>query len=365
MKKFYSIIAVALAAGVSLNAAMERPPELVKVDKVKMVDATLRKRYIGNLSSSLDISLVPRISGIIEKKLFENGDLVKKGQLLFQLEDTTYRAQAASAKAKVAQCEAEFKFASGNLKRIATLRKQNAVSESAYDEAVRLEGTSKAALAAAKAALIDAENNLSYTRIASPIDGRVGIATLSDYNYVTPATGNLVTVVAIEPMYLNFSISSRDFFKYFGNVENIRKNAEITFELADGTLYNEKAYQIIIPDNRVDSSTDTIKIRGYFHNPDLKLFPNSLVSAYISRKIGKMAAVAPAAVLNDGKNVYVLVLDKNNVVSRRPVVLGELNNGVQLISSGLAEGDVVVIDGTHKARPGAKVTPVFAGTEKK
>ena len=168
MKKFQLIFAAAVLAAFALAGANERPPELVKVDRVKLIDASIRKRYIGTLTASLDISLVPRVSGIIEKKLFENGDLVKKGQLLFQLEDTTYRAQAASAKAKVAQCKAEYAFASANLKRVTTLRKQNAVSESAYDEAVRLEGTGKAALAAAEAALIDAENNLSYTRIVSP-----------------------------------------------------------------------------------------------------------------------------------------------------------------------------------------------------
>ena len=363
MKKIFLIGAVASLAATSLFGAAERPPELVKVDRVKMVDSVISKRYVGSLIACLDVSLVPRISGIIEKKMFENGDLVKKGQLLFKLEDTTYRAQADAARAKVAQCEAEFKFATANLKRLTTLRKQNAVSESSFDEAVRLEGTSKAALAAARAALIDAENNLSYTKIVSPIDGRVGKAALSDFNYVTPGSGSLVTVVATEPVYLDFSISSRDFYRYFGSLENIRKNAEITFALADGSKYDQKAFHILLPDNRVDKNTDTIKIRGYFHNPDLKLIPDSLVSVYISRNSGKKAAVSPGAVLNDGKNIFVLVVDKNNVVSRRPVVLDELNNGVQLISSGLAEGEVIVVDGTHKARPGAKVNPVF--TEKK
>lgn len=360
MKKSCLILVAGIVSALNLSAAMERPAELVKVDRVKTVDASISKRYIGSLVGSIDVSLVPRVSGIIEQKLFENGDLVKKGQLLFKLEDTTYRAQVASAKAKVAQCEAEFKFASSNLKRVSTLRKQNAVSESAYDEAVRLEGTGKAALAAAKAALIDAENNLSYTRIYSPIDGRVGKATLSDFNYVTPSTGTLVTVVATEPVYLDFSISSRDFFKYFGSIESIRKNAEITFALADGTIYDQKAFNILLPENRVDKNTDTVKIRGYFHNPDLKLIPGSLVSVFISRKLSKITAVPTEAVLSDGKDIYVFVLDKNNVVSRRNVVLGELNNGMQLITSGLKEGEVIVIDGTHKARPGAKVNPVFA-----
>ena len=365
MKKSCLILVAGIVSALNLSAAMERPAELVKVDRVKTVDASISKRYIGSLVGSIDVSLVPRVSGIIEQKLFENGDLVKKGQLLFKLEDTTYRAQVASAKAKVAQCEAEFKFASSNLKRVSTLRKQNAVSESAYDEAVRLEGTGKAALAAAKAALIDAENNLSYTRIYSPIDGRVGDAVLSDFNYVTPATGTLVTVVATEPVYLDFSISSRDFFKYFGSIESIRKNAEITFALADGTIYDQKAFNILLPENRVDQKTDTVQIRGYFNNPDLKLLPDSLVTTYLSRSVGKKFAISPVAVLNDGKGNYVLVVGKDNVVSRRNVTVGDLIDGKQVIESGVAAGDVIVVDGTHKARPGAKVIPVYPKAEKK
>ena len=107
MKKSCLILAAGIISALNLTAAMERPAELVKVDRVKTIDAAISKRYIGSLVGSIDVSLVPRVSGIIEKKLFENGDLVKKGQLLFQLEDTTYRAQAASAKAKVAQCQFE------------------------------------------------------------------------------------------------------------------------------------------------------------------------------------------------------------------------------------------------------------------
>ncbi|MBR7107211.1 MAG: efflux RND transporter periplasmic adaptor subunit [Lentisphaeria bacterium] len=365
MKKFYSVIAGCMLACSTLMGAAERPPEMVNVDKVKLIDASIKKRYIGTLISALDVSLVPRISGIIEKKLFENGDLVKKGQLLFQLEDTTYRAQLAAAKAKVEQCQAEFNFASANLKRVTTLRKQNAVSESAYDEAVRLEGTSKAALAAAKASLIDAENNLSYTRIVSPIDGRVGKAVLSDFNYVTPSTGSLVTVVSTTPMYLNFSISARDFYKYFGSIENIRKSAKITFELADGTLYNEAAFHILLPENRIDKKTDTVLIRGYFNNPELKLLPDSLVTTYLSRSIGKKQTVPPTAILNDSKGNYVLVVGKDNMVSRRNVTVGDLVGGQQIIESGLATGEVVVVDGTHKARPGAKIVPVYPKAEKK
>lgn len=365
MNKFYSIAAGCILACSTLMGAMERPPEMVNVDKVKTIDACIKKRYIGTLTSALDVSLVPRISGIIEEKLFENGDLVKKGQLLFKLEDTTYRAQLAAAKAKVEQCQAEFNFASANLKRVTTLRKQNAVSASAFDEAVRLEGTSKAALAAAKAALIDAENNLSYTKIISPIDGRVGKAKISDFNYVTPSTGALVTVVSTSPMYLNFSISARDFYKYFGSIENIRKSAKITFELADGTLYNEAAFHILLPENRVDQKTDTVQIRGYFNNPDLKLLPDSLVTTYLSRSVGKKFAISPVAVLNDGKGNYVLVVGKDNVVSRRNVTVGDLIDGKQVIESGVAAGDVIVVDGTHKARPGAKVIPVYPKAEKK
>ena len=364
MKKIFAVCVVSMLAVSSLLGANERPPERVNVQRVRRIDAKISKRYIGTLVAALDISLVPRISGIIEQKLFENGDLVKRGQLLFKLEDTTYRAQVASARAKVAQCRAEFTFASANLKRVSTLRKQNAVSESAYDEAVRMEGSSKAALAAAEAALIDAENNLSYTKIFSPIDGRVGKAKISDFNYVTPATGTLVTVVSTEPVYLDFSVSARDFLRYFGDANSIKKNVSISFDLADGSRYPQKAYHVFLPENRVDRNTDTIKIRGYFHNPKLNLIPDSLVTVHISRDLGKQLVLPTTAVLNDGKNDYVLVVGKGNKVGRRNVTIGELFNGLQIITSGLAENDVVITDGSHKARPEAVIIPVFVGEGK-
>lgn len=364
MKKINSKILTlaAVFAGFALSAA-ERPPETVAVDSAKKINSVIRRRYIGTLSGELDVSLVPRVSGVIVKQMFKDGDFVKKGQLLFQIEDTTYRAAVESARARLAQAKVEYDYARRNLERTATLRSQKAVSESSYDEAVRLEGSCAAAVAAAKAALLDAENNLSYTKIISPLNGRAGKAALSEHNYVTPSTGNILTVVSLDPINVDFSISSRDYLKMFGSLENLKKYADITITLADRSVYPAKA-KIIFMDNRVDKNTDSIKLRATISNKDLKLIPDSLVTVNVARRTDEaVVGIPPAALLSDGKKSFVYTLDKNSVVTVRVVVPGELDGDNQIILKGLAEGETIIVDGTHKALPGTKVValPVKEG----
>ncbi|MBR7155267.1 MAG: efflux RND transporter periplasmic adaptor subunit, partial [Lentisphaeria bacterium] len=251
MKKLL-LFSVALCATL-LAAAAERPPEVVRTGKAEAVNVSVKRRYIGALSSEYDVAIVPRVSGVIEKQNFKDGDFVKKGDLLYLIEDTTYKAAADTAKAnvdaakaKLAQCKAEYTFAFSNLKRVKDMHAKKATSDSNLDEATRMEGTAKAALAAAEAALTaaiaakrDADNNLSYTRIYSPVDGRAGKSVYSAHNYVTPATGVLLTIVSLDPIFVDFSISAKDFYRMFGNFDNMVKNAVITVTTADGTPYHE------------------------------------------------------------------------------------------------------------------------------
>ena len=362
IKKF-AVLSV-VAAGCAAFAA-QMPATPVLVSKVSSVKQNMLKRYVGDLSAVDDVALVPRVSGVIWKQAFNNGDIVKKGQVLFVIENTTYLAQANAAKAKLAQCRAEYAFAKSNLKRLTTLRQQKAASESSFEEAVRLEASTKAAVAAAEAALLDAENNLSYTEIKSPISGKAGKAAVSEFNYVTPASGDLVTVVSLDPLYVNFSISSRDFLTMFGSFENLKKLAVIEIVLADGSIYKEPV-EVVFMDNRVDKETDTIKMRGKVRNKDGKLLPDSLITVKLGRKENQtMAGVPVYAVMNNGKMDYVYVLGDKNIPQIRQVVLGEVQGKTQVVKEGLTVGETVVVDGTHKVRPGVPVSPVNVDVEKK
>lgn len=363
MKNIWNKFLVCGAVFVALTAgAAERPAAMVKVGKSVGVKQSVSKKYIGNISGVDDVSLMPRVSGIILEQCFNNGDMVKKGQLLFQLEDTTYRAQRDAAKAKLEQCRAEYAFAKKTLERISSLWKSKAASESSYDDAVRMEAAGRAAVSAAEAALLDAENQLSYTKIYAPFDGKAGKAAVSPFNYVTPATGALVSVVRLDQLYVNFWVSSRDYLTMFGSYDELVKNADIRISLADDSIYPEAA-KVVFLDNRIDKDTDTIRIRGLVNNKDFKLIPDSLVTVILSRKESKnVPAVPSSAVMNDGKKDYVYVLNADNTVSLRPVITGELQGNMQIIAKGLKVGETVVVEGVHKVIPDGKhkVVPVTA-----
>ena len=178
-----------------------QPIASVLVEPAVEISESTTRTIPGRLEAIEEVSLIPRISGNINSIKFNEGDMVKKGQLLYELEDTTYRAQMLAAKAKVDQCKAELNYAKINYDRQKTLEQQQAVSKSTYDDAERLYNLNKAKFAEAEASLLDAENNLSYTRIYAPITGRIGKVTLTVGNYVTPSTGELVDIVQIDPIY--------------------------------------------------------------------------------------------------------------------------------------------------------------------
>lgn len=351
------IIFAGIAASGAPGAAQGTP---VRVGEVQSISYDVSRKYIAKISAVNDVSMVARVSGVILDQKFASGDIVKKGQLLIVLEDTTYLAARNSAKAKLAQCEAEYEFAKRNLSRQQTLWKNKATAESTYDEAVRSEATAKAAVDAAKAALLDAENNLSYTKIISPIDGKTNRATYSPGNYVTPGSGALVNIVSMNEMYVNFWISMSDYLNMFGgSYENLRKEAVCQVILADGKVFPGKS-EIVFIDNRVDKDTDTIRIRLLVKNDNFVLIPDSLVSVRISKKDHNRTAVPVSAVMNNGYVTFVYVLDSKNIPQVRPVELGAVQGKNQIILKGLKAGERVVFDGTHKVFPNRPVTPVPA-----
>lgn len=368
MKNYWSkllLCGVLTAASGVFAAPAGRPAETVKAGLVKSVPRELSRKYIGKITAVDDVSLIARVSGVIEKQKFNSGDIVKKGQELFVLEDTTYLAARNAARAKLAQCKAEYDYAKRNLARQQALWNKKATSESTYDEAVRQEAVSKAAVDAAEAALLDAENNLSYTRIISPLNGKAGKSALSEGNYVTPGTGELINIVALDKMYVNVWISMNDYLTIFdGSYETLKKEGNVRVFLADGREFTGKS-SIVFIDNRVDKDTDTIRIRLLVENDGMHLLPDGLVTVRLSRRDGSKCAVPVSAVMNNGQISFVYVLDKENKAAIRPVELGEVQGNEQIILKGVQPGETIVFDGTHKVFPGSTVNPVIAAVEKK
>ncbi len=366
MKKQFIMTPLAVTAivlgvqSVSAAPAMKMPTPAVVVEKAQLKSDVASRKYVAQLASTRTVSLPARISGVLEATKFKQGDMVKEGQLLYEIEDTTYRAKVEVAKAAVSQAEADVQYTKHDFERKKSLFDKKAVSELVFDEADRAYKNAQARLRESKAALVDAENSLSYTRIYAPFTGRIGKSTYSDGNYVTPSSQALAELVRVSPIYVKFSISERDFLTMFGSLQNLLDNGKVTLTLADNSRY-PIAGKVTIVDNKVDKNTGTLKIWATIENPDGKLIPGGLVNAALSRaNAAQKPAVTRTALLLDKKGNYVWVVGKDNIVSRRDVVPGAIIGPWQLIDSGLKADETVIVDGTHKAQPGNPVVPTFA-----
>ncbi len=351
-----------LAAGLltcgttSLLAQAGGPPPTVNVGQVKMVNEQNERQYIGKLASTHSVDLKARVSGFLRDVLVKEGDFVKKGDLVMQIEDTLYLAKVKSAEAKVQQKKTELEYATTNFKRQSELAGISAEKE--MDEAKRLLNLRQAELAECEAALIEAKTNLSYTKIVSPIDGRIGKATYSPGNYLTPSNESLGSISKMSPIYVKTAISEPDYISMFGTPEAIMKHAKIRLRTADRKMFEETGYVKLV-DNKIDPSTGTLMLWCVFENKSGRLIPGGIVDAIISRKeVKQYPAVLLSAILTAKNGHYVYVVDSANTVSRRDVTLGEVVGGMQLITGGLKEGETVVTDGTHKVMPGQKIVPV-------
>lgn len=360
--KLFSIMGL-LLPGLAGYAAPgpKPPPATVMVEPVQRITKSAPKEYIGNELAIERVEIPSRISGFITGIKFKEGSLVKKGDLLFTIEDTTYRARAQAAKAKLNQVSAELKYAQSNFDRQQKLANKNAVSQSNFEDAKRLVEFNKAKYEENKANLLDAENDLSYTKIYAPITGRIGKVQHTIGNYVSPTSSALATIVSVDPIQVKFAVSERDFLNLFKDVDKPNTDLDISIKLANGQKYSKKG-KIAFIDNMVDSDTGTIAIWVNFPNQDMKLQPGGYVTVLLSELLSnKLLGVKLTAVLTDNKGNYVFVVDKENKVQRRDVELGDVVDNLNIVKKGIHADDLVIIDGTHKVRPGDIVKPVKAG----
>lgn len=341
--------------------------QTVAVEETTEIQPVIRKKYIGYFEAIEKVTSVPRISGNLESVKFNEGDMIEKGQLLFEIEDVRYKAAVDEAKAQVKEIESRIRYAESNYNRNKTLYEKKAGSQDDAENSLSILDGYRAALDSAQAKLVLAEDDLSHTKIYSMIKGRAGRLTYTPGNYITPNSGALITIVQYDPIYISFSMSEHDFETLYGNVAQLKATASLTVRLANGDYY-DKDGEIVFIDNKVNQKTDSIKIWAKFDNPDEKLNPGGIATVYLDKKMPEMkTAVRVSAIMFDGNAHFVYVMDRsNNKIERRDVVLSTINGDFQAIESGLKVGETVVVDGTHKVQPGATVKPVNrkeSGTE--
>jgi membrane fusion protein (multidrug efflux system) len=322
--------------------------------------------YTGRVQATNRVNLVARVTAFLEEVLFTEGEEVKKGDLLYKLEQGPFRADVQAKEANVAQFKAQLQNAKSVLSRSKALLLTPAGQPSAVDIATANEQALEAQVLGAEGQLQQAQINLGYTEIRAPIDGKIGRTAVTVGNYVGPATGVLVSIVSQDPMYVVFPVSTR------AVIELQRRSAKkagvlvVKVRLPDGRLYGHTGRLDFI-DNTVAGSTDTMTLRGVIPNPPVEtsstarreLIDNELVTVILEDVEPTEALTIPrAALLADQEGDYVFVVGSDNKVQQRRVKLAKSSApAIAAVSRGLNEGENVIVDGIQRVRAGQLVSP--------
>ncbi|MBR7104427.1 MAG: efflux RND transporter periplasmic adaptor subunit [Lentisphaeria bacterium] len=358
------ILSAVFAAGAFAAPGRSIPAPAVVVDKVTTAPDVYTRRYVGSIQPINNVYSTAKVSGDLLSQGFKDGEFVKAGQLLFEIDPTRYIAAVKSTEAKISQIKARLAYAQSNLDRKKELMDKKAVSLDTYQSVLSERDTLKAQLLEAEAALILAKDDLKNTRIIAMTTGKTGKAAYSPGNYVTPSSGTLVQTVQTDPIRVRFSLSARDYLSLFGNDTNIRKHGIVHIKLADDSMYGHKG-EIEIVDSSIQQDTDTVRVWARFKNPDNRLMPYGVVTVILTRDDGKKyPAVIPSAVSHDVKGSFVYAVDeKTNMPAKKYVILGNALEDLQVIRSGIKPGETVITEGFHKILPGVPVKPVKRGAK--
>jgi membrane fusion protein (multidrug efflux system) len=347
-----------VSAGCEKNAPPPPAPPAVDVVKVEQRDVPIYMEWIGSLDGNVNAVIRPQVTGYLIKQNYREGDLVKKGQPLFEIDPRTFEAVVEEAKGLRAQQAARYDTTKANLARIKPLAARNAVSQKDLDDAVGADLTAKAALESAEAALKTAQLNLGFTRMASPITGVAGIAKAQIGDLLSPSMATeLTTVSAVDPIKVYFNISEREYLKVAENHNPENKPRPIELILVDGSSYPEQG-KFLLLDRQVDPTTGTFKAAAQFPNPKNLLRPGQYGKIRVTMSVNKDALLVPQRAVTEIQGKYLIaVVGADNKVEIRPVKVGERIGTEWIVSTGLNPGESVVAEGTQKVKPGVTVSP--------
>ena len=364
----FSAVLIAMLTVVSPERAahsLGAPPPAVTVKAVVNRPVTDTGTYIGRVVPIERVEVVARVPGFIEQRNFTEGQIVKKGELLFRIEQDTYKASVDQQAANLAKAKANEVNANLQLERNQALVKSQAVPQATIDQLAAAEQGAKADILQAQALLEQAQINLGYTEIRSPIDGKIGIAKFTVGNLVQPSSGPIATIVSQDPIYVTFQPSEADVLAYKRWLaQTDRKNPHLTvhIRLPDGTIYPHPGLTNFL-DVQVQPDTDTVTVRAQLPNSDGLLIPGGVVGVVVDRGTPVESLLVPqSAVLLDQAGHYVLVVDDAKKVEQRRVTTGIEQGRDIVITQGLKAGEIVIVEGVQKVRPGQVVsTSVAAG----
>ena len=347
--------------GVDVNSL--GPPEVL-VTEVIQKDVPVVREWIGSLDGSVDADVRARVSGYVISQNYKEGRLVNKGDLLFQIDPSTYEAGVEQSKSALAQAQANQLQTQQTEDRETRLFEQKAESQQNRDNAVQANTAAKAEVKAQQAALRQAQLNLDFTKITAPVTGIAGIANPGIGDLVGPSDSQpLVTMSTVDPIRVYLKISEQDYLKYAARrMEQARTGGEapppVEIVLADGTLYPQQG-KFSAVDRDVDQQTGTIRLQALFPNPDNVLRPGGFVRVRVTVRNIKGALLVPQRAVNELQTSYELaVVGLGNKAEIRSVNVGDQIGSLWVIQDGIKPGDRIIVEGAQKIRDGEQVKPM-------
>ncbi len=354
----FLVLAGSLSVGCKKEAKVEARPPDVEVAEVTQRDVQLQKEWVGSTDGSVNAIIRAQVQGYLIKQDYTEGQFVKKGQLMFEIDPRTFQAALDQAKADLAQKKARWDTTKANLARVRPLAEQNAVSKKDLDDAVGQEQSAHSAVDAAKAAVDKAQLDLEFTRITSPINGVAGIAKAQIGNLVGPGqVEELTTVSTVNPIKVLVPISEQEYLHLQAKRPAEGQTRQIDMVLADGSVYPHKG-TFAFADRQVDPTTGTLKVAILFPNPGNVLRPGQFAKVRAVMETKKDALLVPQRAVSDiqGRNL-VAVVGQDNKVDIRQVQVADQVGSNMIISQGLKPGEKIVVEGIQKVKQGQMVTP--------
>ncbi|WP_295477248.1 efflux RND transporter periplasmic adaptor subunit [uncultured Sutterella sp.] len=343
----------------------QRPPVEVVVVTVKLQDVRIETLLTGRTSAYNVSEVRPQVNGILQKRLFKEGEEVKAGDQLYQIDPAVYDAQLKTAEATLAQARAALVQARADAKRSSELVKINAVSKQSDDAAQAQLKSALAAVQAGEAAVLTAKINLDYTLVRSPISGRVSRSEFTEGALLSAyQTQALTTVQQLDPIYVDVTQTADDLLRIQREVASgeLKTDAQgaapVSLVLSDGTTYGQTG-KLTFTDAIVDQTTGTVRLRAVFPNPDRQLLPGMFVRANLTEGVRPDGIkIHMQSVMRDLRgNPYVYVVGADNKVEQREIVVEQTMGTYWLVKSGLKAGDRVIYEGFQRTAPGAVVAP--------
>ena len=365
-------ISLATLAGLNIGCSSSAQPKAsapapVEVNVAEVICKQIgdSDEFTGRLEAVHTVEVRPRVSGYLQSVHFKEGEIVRQGDLLFQIDPRPFQAEVDRLKGELSQAKAQRSRAQSDFDRAERLHNNDGMSAEEYDRRAAARSEAEARIASTEGALRGAELNLEFTRVTAPITGRVGRAEITEGNLVEGGAGQvrpLTTLVSLDPIYVYFDVDEQTYLKY---ARLAQTHASTSHELRGSALLglaDEEGFphvgQLSFVDNQVSSSTGTIRLRATFANKNLALTPGLFARIRLQGGGVQHGCLArDEAVVTDLNQKYVFVLGKNNTLVYRPVKLGPMADDLRVVRDGLQQGDVIVVSGLQRVRPGAAVTP--------